>query len=103
MRTPKTAVDPRPRAGEVRTFHPDIFASHRCVLRLFNDWLIFLQTWPSDGCMAHPSRRGPAREVIVNLREGLMSPYWYDTTGRRESGTTSASFGADQNREAEKF
>lgn len=101
MRTPKTAVDPRPRAGEVRTFHPDIFASNRCVLRLFNDWLIFLQTWPSDGYIAHSL--APTREVIVSLREGLMSLHWYDITGRRESGTTSASFGADQNREAEKF
>ena len=24
MRTPKTAMDPQSRAGEVRTFHPDI-------------------------------------------------------------------------------
>jgi len=37
--------------------------------------------------MAHPERRGPPREVIVNLREGLMSPHWYDTSGRRETAT----------------
>ena len=29
-------------------------------------------------------RRGPAREVIVNLREGTMSIHWYDTTSRGE-------------------
>ncbi len=29
-------------------------------------------------------RRGPAREVIVNLREGPMSTHWYDTTSRGE-------------------
>ncbi len=38
------------------------------------------------GCVALLSTRA-TREVIVNLREGLMSPHWYDTTGRRETAT----------------
>ena len=54
------------------------------------------------GCVALLSTRA-TREVIVNLREGIMSPHWYDTTGRQESGATSVSFGADQNREVENF
>jgi hypothetical protein len=29
-------------------------------------------------------KRGPAREVIVNLSEDSMSTHWYDTTSRRE-------------------
>ena len=72
MRMLKTAIDPRSRAGEIRTFHPDIlrlldvFARisrpsdailHATggLVQLFNCRPPFHRMWPSEGCMAHPS------------------------------------------------
>ena len=114
MRALKTATDPQTRAGGVRTLPPQHSApagrlcTHRtppppgtsagdaptisisrssgAILQATGDVVgssIAGGPFIGGGLLTAPWR-GPVREVVVNLHEGLMSHYWYDTTGRRE-------------------